>query len=164
MHPIFSFDDPKEVEEWFIINDGVMGGLSESNLKNVSDGVLRFSGYLSMENNGGFASCRSRPNNLSLDDFSGIELSVKGDGRTYSFRLRTDNNYDGVAYVQEFETIPGKWLTVNLPFEKFVPQFRGRIIRNYQKLNPSSIAQLGFMISDKKEGSFVIEVDYISAI
>ena len=45
--------------EWRIINDVVMGGVSKSSMKLGSDGSAKFSGTLSPDNNGGFASVRA---------------------------------------------------------------------------------------------------------
>jgi monofunctional biosynthetic peptidoglycan transglycosylase len=46
------------LENWRIVNDDVMGGISKSNLYLNSNGNLIFEGEVSLENNGGFASCR----------------------------------------------------------------------------------------------------------
>ena len=53
--------NPKQnigMENWSIVNDDVMGGISKSNLSMNGENNLIFSGYLSLENNGGFASSR----------------------------------------------------------------------------------------------------------
>ena len=54
---IFTFT-PKEVEKWEIENDTVMGGKSESQINHItseSGDMMKFSGHVSLENNGGFA-------------------------------------------------------------------------------------------------------------
>ena len=43
---------------WNIVNDDVMGGISKSYLSLNDEKNLVFNGYLSLDNNGGFASCR----------------------------------------------------------------------------------------------------------
>ena len=48
------------VENWGIVNDDVMGGISKSTLSLSNENNLVFNGYLSLENNGGFASSRMR--------------------------------------------------------------------------------------------------------
>ena len=55
---IFNFEKNKELKQWFIVNDDVMGGISESNLSISNDGNGIFQGYISTENNGGFCSIR----------------------------------------------------------------------------------------------------------
>jgi monofunctional biosynthetic peptidoglycan transglycosylase len=46
------------LEDWRIVNDDVMGGVSSSKLYLNEEQNLVFSGNLSLENNGGFASSR----------------------------------------------------------------------------------------------------------
>ncbi len=48
----------KTENQWRIVNDGVMGGLSSSKAT-IKDDKIIFSGNVSLENNGGFASLRS---------------------------------------------------------------------------------------------------------
>ena len=43
------------IKNWNIVNDDVMGGISRSSLSMNDENNLIFSGYLSLENNGGFA-------------------------------------------------------------------------------------------------------------
>lgn len=57
---IASADLPNAEElEWRIVNDTVMGGRSQSSVTDIDDGLLRFSGLISLENQGGFASTRA---------------------------------------------------------------------------------------------------------
>jgi hypothetical protein len=158
---IFSFNDSSEVSDWLIVNDTVMGGRSNSQLTFIDDGNMRFSGVLSLENNGGFASCRTRPLELNLEGEKGISIKVKGDGNVYSFRLWTDGRRDGASYVQDFKTVNEEWIEIKLPFGEFYPQFRGRKLIRYPDLDLTSIAQMGILIGEKQEGLFSIDVDWI---
>ena len=76
--------------DWFCVNDTVMGGVSQSSVRQGDDGVV-FSGTLSLEQNGGFTSIRSQPSELSLDGTTGFRLRLRGDGRTYDFTARRDD-------------------------------------------------------------------------
>ena len=91
---IFDFDT-KNSGRWQIINDGVMGGLSQSRFKLDGNGYAIFSGNVSLENNGGFASVRTQIENMDLSDYDGALIRVKGDGKKYNLRFRTDENFDG---------------------------------------------------------------------
>ena len=51
-----------EKKYWTIVNDGVMGGLSSSEIIETEEKTLIFSGLVSLENNGGFASVRYNDN------------------------------------------------------------------------------------------------------
>ena len=150
-------------DAWFVVNDGVMGGLSSSEMVVTADGTGLFAGRLSLENNGGFASVRTAVRS-DLTAFRGLVLRVRGDGRTYEVRLRTDDRFDGIAYRAEFDTEPGEWMTVVLPFDRFVPTFRGYVPRDAPPLDPSAIGQLGLLLGDKREGAFRLEVRRIIAV
>ena len=61
-----------ESSQWRVVLDGVMGGLSSGKLTETPSG-LRFTGDLSLKNNGGFAWARTR--RLDLDaNFEGFEI------------------------------------------------------------------------------------------
>ena len=150
-------------DDWFVVNDGVMGGMSSSDMTVTADGTGMFAGRLSLENNGGFASVRTVVES-DLSTFQGLVLRVRGDGRTYQVRLRTSDRFDGMAYRAEFATEPDEWMTVVLPFEQFVPTFRGYVPRNAPPLNTGAIRQLGLLIGDKREGTFRLEVQCIMAV
>jgi len=54
---MFDFGEGKDFGRWAIINDGVMGGLSQSQAQVTGDALL-FKGSVSLKNNGGFVSLR----------------------------------------------------------------------------------------------------------
>jgi monofunctional biosynthetic peptidoglycan transglycosylase len=174
--PLFA-QDPSELEstvtlvdfrtdterEWFVVNDGVMGGRSSSTIGRTADGTGMFAGAVSLENNGGFASVRTRLEGVDVASPAGGVLRVKGDGQQYQLRFRTDNRFDGVAYRASFETSGEGWEEVTLPFSEFVPSFRGRVVEGADPLDPAAIRQLTIMIADKQEGDFRLEVAWVKA-
>lgn len=162
-HTVFDFSRPESAEQWRSVDDGVMGGLSTSRMVHVPEGHAVFSGTLSLENNGGFASVRCMPGRFDLAEYDGVRLRVRGDGRTYRLRLRMDEGFDGVAYQASFPTEDGTWTTVDLPFTSFHPSFRGRAVPNAPALDPAKIRQIGFMIADKQEGRFTLTVALLAA-
>jgi len=90
-------------------------------------------------------------------------LKVKGDGRTYQFRVKTDDQYDGVAYRTLFETDARQWQLINLPFAGFSASYRGRPIPGAPVLRPEQIRQIGFLLADKQPGSFRLEITWIKS-
>ena len=68
---LFDFDSADAVSGWFSVDDRVMGGVSVSQMRYAGDGVARFSGDMSLENNGGFASVR-----FTGQDFTGEFATV----------------------------------------------------------------------------------------
>ena len=152
---------PDDRSEWSVINDGVMGGVSRGGLRVSDQETGVFSGELSLENNGGFASVRATLSHRDLSSATGLEIRVRGDGRTYQLRLRIDDRFDGIAYRTFFETEPGEWVTVRRSFDVFEPTFRGRTPRNAPPLDTAHIHQVGFMLADKQPGGFSLEIDYV---
>jgi monofunctional biosynthetic peptidoglycan transglycosylase len=162
MKTIVDFAQPEAVR-WTIVNDGVMGGLSTSDLEATAEGTVFFSGYVSLENNGGFASTRAAFDSMDLSEFEGVRVRVRGDGRSYQIRFRLDGSFDGISYAREFDTEPGVWQEIDLPFEGFQPTFRGYVPRGAGPLDPARIRQMGILIGDKKEGPFKLEMAWIKA-
>ncbi len=148
---------------WSSVDDAVMGGVSESLMRISDEGIGIFSGSLSLENNGGFASVRTSLPDNDFRDFSAFFLHVRGDGRRYSFRVRTDLLFDGIVYKHDFDTVAATWLDIRLPFSDFIPSFRGRSVPDAPPIDPSAIYQIGFLISDRQAGNFMLEVDAIEA-
>ena len=149
--------------DWIVVNDGVMGGLSQSSFTKPAADFASFTGDVSLRNNGGFASVRTRLAERLDPSAERLDLRVRGDGRTYQVRLRTDGNLDGIAYRTEVATEPGEWITVSLPLADFQPVFRGRSLVGAPVLRAEDVQQLGLMIADKREGRFRLDVEWIRA-
>jgi hypothetical protein len=160
---LIEFTDAEEIPRWTVINDAVMGGISQSRFELLPAGTALFSGQLSLENNGGFASIRRRSSKYNLDACSGIILKVQGDGRTYQFRVKTDDQYDGVAYRTLFPSNARQWQTIALPFAGFSASFRGKTVPGAPVLRPEQIRQIGFLLADKQAGPFRLEIAWIKS-
>lgn len=141
-----------------------MGGLSKGKVSFTEDGTLLFNGKLSLENNGGFSSLRTRDVKLDLSDSDGLEMRVKGDGRKYQVRIASDARYRGmeVSFAAEFATKKGEWIKVQVPFAKLVGSWRGRNLSD-ETFNSAKIQRLGLILADKKPGPFELEIDWIRA-
>jgi monofunctional biosynthetic peptidoglycan transglycosylase len=154
--------DGKDGMEWQVVNDGVMGGLSEGKLTQSAAGTMIFSGMLSLENNGGFSTFRSGDLKLDLSGDLGLLLRVKGDGRTYQARLATDALFRGmeVSFAADFATQKGEWIEVKVPFASFKGSFRGLDLPK-EKLEPAKVRRVSILLGDKKQGPFELEIDSI---
>lgn len=154
--------DGKDGMNWQVVNDGVMGGLSEGHLTPTDTGTMKFDGMLSLENNGGFSTFRSGDVDLNLCNDLGLLLRVKGDGRTYQARLATDARYRGmeVSFSAEFATKKGEWMEAKVPFADFKGSFRGTDLPKVA-FDPSKIRRVSILLGDKKQAPFEIEIDYI---
>ncbi len=162
MRTLVNFDNGPQELRWVAVNDGVMGGQSSGELL-VENGELKFRGHLSLANNGGFASVRSVGRDFDLNDASVVVLRVRGDGRVYQLRLATDARYRGVSisYGAEFETTAGEWTEVRLLLASLTPTVRVSRLQG-PPLDSSQIREIGLLIADKREGAFMLAVDWIA--
>lgn len=160
---LFRFDSEAACAPWQSIDDVVMGGRSKSGLTYSGEGTGVFSGTVSLENNGGFASVRFALMESDLRGASAIALRVRGDGKTYQLRLRDQDGFDGVNHCAEFRAPADQWKEVLVPLASLEPRYRGRVLRDEPPLGLGSIRSLGLMISEKQEGPFRLEIEWIRA-
>ncbi|KAJ8906033.1 hypothetical protein NDN08_002533 [Rhodosorus marinus] len=170
---ILSFENVEDAKKmWGIIDDIVMGGVSESNIR-IVDGNGVFDGFVSTANNGGFASVRSRTSDKPLQlspSALGFSLRVKGDGNRFKFIVRTEEKWDGVGFSYSFDTVEDQWIDVQVPFDELTPVFRAKTVD--AKFDPRQVRSFQLMLSkfeyDGKlnpnftAGRFVLEVESIS--
>lgn len=159
---VVDFREPATVRQWASIDDVVMGGRSSSRLEWLEGEGATFAGSVSLEDNGGFASVRSAPGRHDLGPYTGIALRLRGDGKRYKLNLRTDPGLDGVSYRVRFPTEEGAWKTIHIPFSDFEPRRRGRPVSEADPLDPGAIVTFGFLISDRQEGPFRLDVAWIA--
>jgi NADH dehydrogenase [ubiquinone] 1 alpha subcomplex assembly factor 1 len=150
----------KTENRWRIVNDGVMGGLSSSQAIVKEDKIV-FSGNVSLENNGGFASLRSPVKDYNFEKFSGFEVKIKGDGKRYSISMKETTYFTGLFYTSTFETKKDEWITVTIPFDKFKSYYFGREVNADKKIPLNNIKEISLVIGDKQEGSFKAEIEYL---
>ncbi len=146
---------------WIAVNDGVMGGLSTGGAR-IENNILHFAGTLSLENNGGFSSIRTKTLDQDFSAATHLVLRVKGDGRDYQLRLATDARLQGarVSYRASFATTADTWINVKIPLASLSPTYRGTTLQG-PPVNLSQIEEIGLLIGDKREGNFALAVDWI---
>lgn len=159
---LIDFADPSAVALWSPINDGVMGGVSSSQLRHDPAGHAIFTGHVSFENNGGFASVRSQPGGHGRKDGAAYLLDVCGDSKRYKLNLRTDNSFDGINYQARFDPPAGIWTICRLAIADFSPTWRGKSVPDAPPLDTSRVRQIGLMIADRQEGIFELAIRSIA--
>ena len=155
---IYDFTQNDNKGQWFIVDDGVMGGLSQGNINIDSNGHGVFKGYVTTENNGGFSSVHYKLDKKDVTPFSTVVIKLKGDGKKYQFRIKR-NTYQRFSYTNSFET-SGDWETIKLAFNDFVPMFRGYKL-NEPNYAGEVIAEIAFLIGNKRNESFSLEIEKI---
>ena len=159
VHPIFDFQADTSLKDWYVINDGVMGGRSTGSLRLDAEGHGLFSGKISLENNGGFSSIRYDCGPKDLSGYHFITLKVKGDGQRYQLRVKANRN-DCVVYFSYFETT-GEWQLLKLPLDSMYPVFRGRRL-DMPDFSGNIMEEIGILIGNKEARSFELRIDAIS--
>ena len=158
---LFDFNGADSAKEWQTVNDGVMGGVSEGKFKITDTKTMEFLGTLSLANNGGFASVRTKAKKLGLEKGDTLVAKVKGDGREYHMNLSVPTFQIAYNYRAVFQTKKDEWIEVKLPLDKFEATSFGQVVKNAGQVKPTSVNGLGFMLSDKKAGPFKMEVESI---
>lgn len=161
---LFDFAGADAAREWQTVNDGVMGGVSDGRFKITDKKTLEFYGTLSLENNGGFASVRSRAKKLGLDKGDVLVARVRGDGRDYSTNLYFPRPLSAFSYRATVKTKKVEWIEVKLPLDGFEATPFGRVVRDAGPVDPDEVNALGFLLGDKKAGPFRLEVEWIKVV
>jgi len=158
---VLDFSGPEAAQRWQAVNDGVMGGVSDGRFKVTEEGTLEFFGTLSLENNGGFASVRTKPTNLDIRTGDTLVVRVKGDGREYVMNIYTKSRRMAFSYRAPLPTTKDEWREVEIPLAEFIPTAFGRRVQGMGPVEPDQISGLGFMLSDKKPGKFQMQVEWV---
>jgi monofunctional biosynthetic peptidoglycan transglycosylase len=158
---LLGFTGADAAKEWQAVNDGVMGGVSDGQFKFTDQKTLEFFGTLSLENNGGFASVRTRAKKLGLEKGDTFVAKVRGDGREYTLNLYLDKPLIAFSYRATVQTKKDEWIEIKVPLEKFEATSFGRVVKDAGAVKPEEVNALGFMVSDKKAGPFKLEVESI---
>ncbi|WP_224488010.1 CIA30 family protein [Robertkochia flava] len=155
---IYDFASRPDTGAWAIVNDVVMGGASNAQIRKNQAGNGVFSGHVSLENNGGFASVRLRLSPVDISDFSTIHLRVKGEPARYQVRCKS-NWGDPQSYVAYFET-NGTWQEVVISLGSMYPTFRGNRL-DMPDYSGEMLSEVALLIGNKKEEDFKVELEKI---
>ena len=159
---ICDFQGNKAGNDWRAINDNVMGGISEGGARVTGDDILKFSGNLSLENRGGFASIRSEAKKLGLQDGEALVVRIRGDGRQYYLNLHVPTRHMAFSYRAPIDTIANQWQEIRIPLSEFYGTSFGRRVSDAE-LDPEEVNSLGFLLADKQPGPFNLDIDWIKA-
>jgi NADH dehydrogenase [ubiquinone] 1 alpha subcomplex assembly factor 1 len=157
-HIIFDFNQKSDLKNWVIVDDVVMGGKSSGSFELSQQGYAVFKGSISLDNNGGFSSIRHKFERKSIKGFTKIVLKIKGDTKTYQFRIKS-NSADYYSYITTF-TSNGDWQEIQLPLKNMYPSFRGRKL-DKPNFSDDYIEEIAFLIGNKSEEKFQLLIDKI---
>jgi NADH dehydrogenase [ubiquinone] 1 alpha subcomplex assembly factor 1 len=160
MNPIvlFDFNVKSNIDNWRVVDDSVMGGISSSKFFVDAAGNGIFKGSVSLENNGGFCSVQHYPKPVSLKEKKIFSIRLKGDGKKYQFRVKSErSNY--YSYIYEFQTTTD-WQTIEIPITELYASFRGRTI-DIPNYDGASLEEIAFLVGNKKNENFQLQIDKI---
>ncbi|MGB5608712.1 CIA30 family protein, partial [Eudoraea sp.] len=146
------------IQNWSVVNDGVMGGLSKGNFSVNDKGDGFFTGHVSLENNGGFSSVRYNFESKSVSSYKKITIRLKGDGKRYQIRVKTrvSDYYSYIAYINT----NGEWQTLEILFSNMIPSFRGNKL-DLPNYPGEYMEQFAILIGNKKNEDFKLYLDKI---
>jgi len=148
-----------DFDDWYSLNDTVMGGSSKAVCRASSKG-LSLEGVV-VENKGGFVSCKSPKFEplLNLSNYQGFKLKIEGKGRTLKFGVSCkygifglrefflDKSPGGLRWVAEIETKRFGTTIIKVPFECLEPTVLAKKISLPIKFKSESISQLQLLHS-----------------
>lgn len=158
MELVFDFNKQASLQDWRIVDDIVMGGKSASRFSLSPEGFGLFEGQISLDNNGGFSSVNYRFKKIKVSEDSCILLTIKGDGKTYQFRVKDDSSHS-YSYITPFAT-SGEWQEIKIRLKELYPSFRGRKL-DMANFSQEGIEELVFLIGNKKAEAFQLLIDSI---
>lgn len=157
-YTLFDFKKDSDLSNWTIVNDGVMGGVSQSDLNINSEGNAVFSGKVSLDYNGGFASVRYNTEPIDVNDYSTLVIRCKGLENQYQVRAKSsiEERHSYIQYIDVSE----EWKEIEVDMAMMYPTFRGRRLDkpNYPK---RSLSEFSILIGNKKNEEFSLEIDWI---
>ena len=148
-----------DFDDWFSLNDTVMGGSSEAVCRATSKG-LSLEGVV-VEEKGGFVSCKSSIFSpvLNLSEYTGFELIINGRGRTLKFGVSCkygilgfkefflDKSPGGLRWVAEIETKRFGTTILKVPFDSLEPTVLAKKISLPIKFKSNSVSQFQLLHS-----------------
>ena len=157
---LLTFHPETSHRQWQPIGDGVMGGRSSGAIECFESGVGEFRGTVRLDNGGGFASVKldlAKPEDASA--WTGIEFRALGDGRTYKVGLRNSVDRRSIVYQHSFTPSRDEWAHIRLPFNDFIPTWRGKIVADAAPLDAAQIASVSLFVSGRQAGDFLLKLE-----
>ena len=155
---LYDFNTESKLENWFIVNDDVMGGVSKSKLFLDYEGNGVFKGRISTLNNGGFASVRFNCGRVISKNKKNIVIRIKGDKKKYQIRIKSNRN-DYQSYIMDFIT-SGEWETIKIPLKSMYASFRGRKL-NMDDFDKNYFEQISILVGNKRNENFELRIKSI---
>ena len=134
--------------KWSYVSDQVMGGKSTGRAEldiTQKSAVMRLTGNVSTENNGGFIQIRTDYSKVISQKISGLQITVKGNLENYFIHIRTTGTIRPWHYYFQVFKTKSDWEVIKMPFNKFE---RSASILT-KDLNPANLRSIGIVAFGK---------------
>merc|ERR1712194_731369 len=165
--------------EWEMLMDSVMGGLSTgslihsllpqfllfyflANLEN-TDEYLRWTGQLSLENNGGFAQFYGNVGR-KLPGFNGVRYSARTTDPSRDFHVTYAGDMETGVMFQHPIKLDGEFKSYEMDFDDYTFQFMGWEAPWIPRPNGQLIRNVGMLIMDKNTEEFEVHIEVIEGM
>ena len=123
--PASNNSKPDNADQWRLVTDNVMGGLSQGRL--ITELVkerrcLHMQGDVKLDNNGGFVQMALNLPKDKIDNitsYTGLVFETYGNGESYNIHLRTSNLWLPWQSYRSSFIAPAEWKTFHIPFTDF---------------------------------------------
>jgi len=145
---------------WTHLDDGLMGGKSQTDLERKGNNGLHFQGTIDSNDEFGWSSARARLDRGLPETTTALSVRFQGDGKTYKVIAMDANHENNKQKSPLWEIdLPTKVSetaeTKLLPLQDFTPSFMARQLsadelKKYgPHLKPAEITKIGFMLSSR---------------
>jgi NADH dehydrogenase [ubiquinone] 1 alpha subcomplex assembly factor 1 len=163
---IFDFGKGQnQINNWVLISDNIMGGVSKSKL-DYTENTLALSGNISLDNFGGFSSVKTTFGKYDLSQFRGVKIKFKSTNQKFAFTLEDQKNWTLPNFKGNFYSDKVNiWEEKTIYFSDFKEYQVGEPTGKKLKDNClKNIVRMGIITTEKKEGPFSIEIDYVEFV
>jgi len=160
--PNYNFGrDRLNVSDWKVVVDAVMGGKSQAIIVHTDSSII-LEGTVSLENNGGFASMRTKEFNFDISKYSNVTITYRSTGQSFSFYINRYRKHYEPKFRTDIPITHGEWSTIKVDLSAFkIIQLGKEIDGEITKQDLSKIIKLGFISNTKAATHFMLEVDTI---
>lgn len=157
----YDFGKGKAGQEWMIVNDGVMGGLSRGKVA-FTESSLIFSGSVSLENNGGFTSFRAPYGRYDLSEYDKVEIRYRSEGMDCALSFDQNSRFWRPNHKMPIPLTKNTWVTLDANLYELSEYQMGRQTgAKMTEADAKRTIRLGLITDSKKAGTFSLEIDYI---
>jgi len=164
--PLYAVENfiTSDAVEFELLMDSVMGGVSQATLDS-ENGILKFDGRLSLENNGGFASFNGWIGRR-LTNYRGIRVSARTDtpGRDFQMYLQPATGDKSPAFWYNKVSLTNQFQSFEIDFNEFDFNFMNWTPSWMPSLSGASTRSVGMIIADKNTEPFSAEVQVIEGL